>query len=163
MNVRETTTIARAVAESGPAGTRVMCTRPIGQGDVLHALVGRLVGVPDRYSVQLGPGLHLAPDGAAWALINHACVPNVYIDFLSWQLRAARAIRPGEELGWNYHTTEWELSCPFECMCASGSCDGVVRGFKHLSPPRQRSLLTLASPFIRSMYDSIGVTARGRW
>ena len=54
--------------------------------------------------------------------LNHACRPNTAIDFEKWELYALRHVSPGEELGWNYLTTEWKLSCPFECGCGAATC-----------------------------------------
>src|SRR5947209_13897035 len=93
----------------GPFGVGVVCTAPIAAGEFLFPVTGRCVGQPDKYSVQLSETMHLAPDGAAWSLVNHACRPNVAIDLEGLRLYAISGIRVGEELGWNYLTTEFEL------------------------------------------------------
>jgi len=51
--------------------------------------------------------------------INHACRPNCYIDIrkgVIW-IRAARTIRKGEELTYDYHTDGEGL---IECRCRKG-------------------------------------------
>jgi hypothetical protein len=76
---------------------------------------------------------------------------NAAIDFERWQLYALRTVSPGEELGWNYLTTEWELSCPFECGCGAAECEHTIRGFKYLSNDRRMALRPLLSPYLRSL------------
>ena len=51
--------------------------------------------------------------------INHACKPNCYAhikDGIIW-IRAARTIRKGEELCYNYHTTG---DAEIQCHCRPG-------------------------------------------
>jgi hypothetical protein len=51
--------------------------------------------------------------------INHACKPNCYVqvaDGVIW-IRAARAIRAGEELSYDYHT---EGAAMIPCRCRPG-------------------------------------------
>jgi len=56
--------------------------------------------------------------------INHSCRPNCYVHITGgviW-IRAARNIRRGEELTYNYHTDGEAL---IECRCRPG-CQGVI-------------------------------------
>ena len=56
--------------------------------------------------------------------INHACRPNCYVHItggIIW-IRAARTIRQGEELTYNYHTDGEEQSA---CRCRPG-CQGLI-------------------------------------
>ena len=56
--------------------------------------------------------------------INHACRPNCHIDVIGhhiWVV-ASRAIRPGQELTYNYNT-DGEARIP--CRCRPG-CRGVI-------------------------------------
>ena len=51
--------------------------------------------------------------------INHSCQPNCYVhiqDGVIW-IRAARTIRKGEELCYNYHTTG---DAEIQCHCRPG-------------------------------------------
>jgi hypothetical protein len=107
---------------------------------------------PDRHSIQVGAEVHLTPEGAPWSLVNHSCAPNVRIDFERWELVALRAIEPGEELGWNYLATEWELSSPFQCECGTDECLGLIRGFAHLDHDTRSALGPFVSPFIRACF-----------
>jgi len=56
--------------------------------------------------------------------INHSCRPNCYVHITGgviW-IRAARNIRRGEELIYNYHTDGEAL---IECRCRPG-CQGLI-------------------------------------
>ena len=38
-------------------------------------------------------------------------------------------IRIGEQIVYNYNTTEYEMAEPFACRCGSAQCGGEIRGF----------------------------------
>ena len=58
-------------------------------------------------------------DGNVARFVNHACKPNCYTEIVGrtiW-IRAARNIKPGEELTYDYHTDGEQV---IECRCRSG-------------------------------------------
>ena len=58
-------------------------------------------------------------DGNVARFINHACKPNCYTEIVGktiW-IRAARNIKPGEELTYDYHTDGEQV---IECRCRPG-------------------------------------------
>jgi SET domain-containing protein len=66
-----------------------------------------------RWVIDAGVGGNIA------RFINHACKPNCYAhikDGIIW-IRAARTIRKGEELVYNYHTTG---DAEIQCHCRPG-------------------------------------------
>jgi SET domain-containing protein len=66
-----------------------------------------------RWAIDAAVGGNLA------RFINHSCTPNCYsqvVDGIIW-IRAARTIRPGEELTYNYYT-DGEGAIP--CRCRPG-------------------------------------------
>ncbi len=152
--------------ESDGEEAYVVCTKPIAPGEVLFKVTGRLVSRPDRYSVQLAARRHVTPDGAPWSLVNHSCEPNARLDCARQQIIALRPILLGNEVSWNYLTTEWELISPFHCTCASELCVGYIQGFKHLRLPSRQLLLPLLSPFLqlRLLYElpPVSVESEGR-
>jgi hypothetical protein len=81
--------------------------------------------------------------------LNHSCNPNGYINFQDLTYRALRPIKKGEELTFNYLTTEWDLANKFDCECGSENCYGQIRGFKYLTLEQQRGLEPLLSPFLK--------------
>jgi uncharacterized protein len=65
-----------------------------------------------------------AVGGNVARFINHGCRPNCYVHITGgviW-IRAARTIRRGEELTYNYHTDGEGL---IECRCRPG-CQGLI-------------------------------------
>ena len=74
-----------------------------------------------------------AYDGNSARWINHACTPNCEADEVSGRIfiKTLRAIRPGEELFYDYglmlderHTKK--LKKQFECRCGTRDCRGTM-------------------------------------
>ena len=129
--------------------------RPFAAGEVVVPLEGLPVVQPTRYTIQVGTNAHLAPIServSPWMYMNHSCDPNLAIDVPRRVIVARRPIAPGDELGFDYQTTEWELHEPFICRCSGPQCVGAVRGFAHLPPARQQVLLADAAPHIRALH-----------
>ena len=80
------------------------------------------------YALQIGPDLYIGGSGRVDDLFNHSCDPNagVLIEGTSAELRAIRAIAPGEEIAFDYSTTLDEGDFMMECRCGSPSCRGTV-------------------------------------
>lgn len=59
-----------------------------------------------------------------------ACSTNQYGAY-TWV--AVRDLKAGEEITWDYETTEYEImsSALGRCLCGSDACRGKVLGFKH--------------------------------
>lgn len=134
------------------------------RGDRLLPLRGRAAFKADRYSIQVGIDQHLHPGYATngahaevspWKFLNHSCDPNLEIDLEAKCFRARREIAEGEELSFNYLTTEWEMASPFECICGSRSCYGMIQGFRHLSREEQERLLPATAPHIRLLFEAL--------
>ena len=129
--------------------------RSFATGDVVFPLEGQLVEKPSRFTIQVGASAHLNPVSdivSPWGCLNHGCDPNVAIDVSRRVLVARRPIAAGDELRFDYNTTEWTLAEPFMCDCGVPWCVGLALGFAHLSLARQRILLSDAAPHIRAMY-----------
>lgn len=82
-------------------------------------------------------------------LLNHDCDPNGYVDFVNLEYKAMRDIKAGEQLTWDYNTSEWVIQRPFKCRCGS-----QVAGFLKLSDAKKEQLKQYASPFIQDIYES---------
>lgn len=138
---------------------RVVAETAFAAGDVLLLVNGLVVDRPSRYSVQIGPHAHVDPPVAGdltldierypWRFLNHACEPNAALQGRT--LVARRWIRPGEEVTFDYLTTEYDLAEPFSCSCGAPSCRGVIRGFRHLTPAQQRALWPELAPHLRAL------------
>jgi hypothetical protein len=142
-------TVARARVTISRKGDHylVVAAEAIGKGETILNAEGVLSPVPSRFSIQIASDQHLEPgpggDPVAmeryqWRFLNHSCDPNAYL-----RCRALVALRPiaaGEEVTFDYHTTEWDMASPFACLCGAPRCVGQVRGFRHLDGKRKREL-----------------------
>ena len=135
---------------------RVIAREPFDAGDVLLVVEGILVDNPSRYSVQVGVNLHVAPPpGLApdddseryrWRYLNHSCRPNAA--FRGRVLVALTSIARGEEIAFDYNTTELDMASPFKCRC--GHCGGrMIRGVRHLKGEERRRREPWLSEHIR--------------
>ncbi len=113
----------------------------IAKGDTILFLKGLLTDKPSRYSIQLNNHFHLeVPEGELtiftdeylWKFLNHCCDPNAMVETEEKRLIAIKDISAGEEICFNYNTTEYELAAPFECFCNHHVV--LVKGYKYLSP-----------------------------
>ncbi len=121
----------------------VFATEPIAQDSVVFYLNGTITTQPTRYTIQLGPRKHLTFPSIrktnddldyCWQYLNHSCEPNGYMSTAEFTFRALRDIAPGEEITFNYLTTESEMAVPFTCICGSASCFGLIQGRNFLNP-----------------------------
>lgn len=142
---------AKIELREGELGRCVVATGAIAAGEVLIALAHVFVGAASRHTIQLGEGLHQAGTGEIDDYLNHACEPNVALDAPRRCFVAVRAIAPGEELTFNYLSSEWDMAEAFDCRCGWGRCVGKIRGFKHLSPAQQEEIRPLLTPFLRGV------------
>jgi len=137
-----------------PLGTGVRATRDIPAQTRILRFTGTWVAAPDRHSLQVARDRHLRADGQEWAYLNHSCAPNCRIEFSDWTLVADRQIRAGEDLTFDYLTTEWDMAEPFQCRCGAAGCRGRVGGLKHLPPAEQASLRRRCSPYLAGLLSS---------
>lgn len=123
-------------------------------GSVIFLMKGIISTRPNKYSVQLGhdkhidfPPVRMPNDDLdyAWQYVNHSCEPNGYVNAAEYTFCALRNIRKGEEITFNYLTTESELATPFRCECGSAKCFGFIRGNKFLTVDQIAELLPVTS------------------
>jgi len=113
------------------------------EGIVLY-LEGNYLPYPTKTSIQIEKDKHIE----SWegGHINHHCDPNTEIkihdDFIGRNLHnqshsslvalvvAKRDINIGEELTFDYETTEFELAEPFECNCHGRWIRGKIHRYQ---------------------------------
>jgi len=132
---------------------RLVTVRAVGAGERIFYLEGRETPTPTRYSVQIGRGLHIDQDDTRNAgermgryffrFMNHHCEPSTEIR--DRYVIARRDIAAGEDVTFDYNTTEYDMAEPFACRCGSARCVGVVRGARHLTA-EQRALVEHSLP-----------------
>lgn len=140
-------------------------THPFAPGEVVVPLEGHPAMHPTRFSIQVGKKAHLAPiseRASPWGSMNHSCNPNLAIDVQRRVIVARRPIAAGDELCFDYHTTEWDLNEPFICRCGALDCVGLVRGFAHLPVARQLARLADAAPHIHVLLAARAGRRRAR-
>lgn len=144
----------RAVRRGGMQ--RVIATEAIAAGGVVLEFTGELVERASRYSLQVGEDVHLlAPEGDeggdgggryAWRYLNHSCDPNAKM--VGMRLVAVRGIGRGDEVTFDYNTTEWEMAEPFVCGC--GVCGGrEIGGYSRLSEGERAALAPRLAEHLR--------------
>lgn len=132
-------------------------------GDLVVSIDGVEARVASWTSVQIDTDRHITVDVALdtlremdehpWRFLNHSCEPNTMIR--SRDVLALRRIRHGEELTFNYNTTEFDMAEPFACRCGSLFCLGTVRGFRYLSARDREHLRPLLAPHLAALHDEV--------
>ena len=141
----------------GESGRRLVAIRPSPRGTRVLTLTGRECPAPTRYSVQLGPELHLDQDCARdefdlvrryfWRYLDHHCEPGTVI--LGRDVIAVRDIARGEGVTFDYNTTEYDMAEPFACHCGSEHCVGLVSGARHLTGEQRARREHLLPDYLR--------------
>jgi hypothetical protein len=127
----------------------IFAQEDISKNSVIFLLKGTISTKPTKYTIQLGSKRHLTlpvirrnDDDVdyCWQYLNHSCEPNGYINTTETTFRALRDIAAGEEITFNYLTTESAMAVPFTCACGSGNCFGLIRGRNFLTPSESKRL-----------------------
>lgn len=136
---------------------RLVAVRPIAAGARVFTLTGREIPTPTRYSVQVGPALHVDQGSARdntevvyryfYRYMDHHCEPTTVIR--GREVIAVRDIAEGEGVTFNYNTTEFDMAEPFRCHCGSVRCVGMVRGARHLTPAQRAQLVPWLAEYLR--------------
>ena len=153
------TTAAIRLTAHPVKGTTAVAARDLEPGWVINEFRSPVLRRPTMHTVCLDETTHVAPTQGA-EFISHACgsCTNVRIavadDAQSARFVVTKPVRQGEELAFNYNSTEWEMSCPFECGCPSCTARAtgqrrLIRGFKFLSADERRDLWHETSNYIR--------------
>lgn len=151
----------RAAVVRSDGAYHLVTNQAVPAGAVLFALEGEITTTPTRYTVQLDAHRHVdMPAGCSleqvldryyWRFMNHACEPSAVIR--DRQVLALRPIPAWSQVTFHYATTEYDMAEPFTCECGGERCDGVVQGFRHLSPQRREELRPLLSPYLLALLD----------
>lgn len=137
----------------------VYAVREFEPGDHVMEVSGNVGPEPTRYSIQVSADRHIHPEGpdAPWKFLNHSCRPNLALDPESRQFVALELIPAGEQLTFNYLTTEWEMAEAFDCACGHENCFRVIAGFKNLDDSAKERLLEDVLPHIRKLHEGARV------
>jgi len=116
------------------------------------------------YALQIGHRDFLTASGGIDDYVNHSCRPNcgIRVDNGRVVLFALRLIREGEEILFDYSTTQtggfWEMSC----QCGAANCRGQIGDFKDLPIEHQQFYISRRAvmPFLLTE-DSAATGHRG--
>ena len=117
-------------------GQGVFAKQNITKGEVVHE--GKpvmLVKERTSHSFQIQFKAHVQLDKTS-RTINHSCEPNTgvqYNIYAGYEFVALRDIKKGEEITWDYETTEYISISVSKCLCGSPLCRKKLKGFKYLS------------------------------
>lgn len=143
-----------AIAHSMLGGQRgLVAVTPFAAGTAVLPLHGQWLPSPTRHTLQIDLDRHLHPGDALWALLNHACRPNLRLDIPQLQVVARCDIPAGAELTLNYLSSEWLMAEPFVCTCGSVDCLGRIGGFSRLSAAQQQRLLPEVTSALRQLWQ----------
>lgn len=121
----------------------------IAKNSVIFIYRGELSYIRTRTSIQIGVNEHLEA-GDFGSYTNHSCAPNavlrshIYCNVGMVALIAIRHIAIGEEITFDYATTETDLTIELKqhrCLCGSEYCRGNVFSFADLQPEMQIELI----------------------
>lgn len=157
------------LVENKSHGLGVFAAQNFVIGDRLTIFDAEFVEYPTKYTIQVDQKKHLVTEGNLGAFLNHSCDPNARFIAETLEMIAIRPIKKGEEITFNYLSSEWDMAAPFTCQCGSERCYGSIRGFQHLSNEDKLQLADLALPYLRRlialrpwwMKDELGEDEKG--
>jgi len=139
-----------SIREAENRGYGLYASRNFRRGElVVSGNALEITNVPDAHTIQTDRNRHVRMDLPA-RFVNHSCGMTANIGARpnvkgAYDFFALRTIRTGQELLFDYETTEYEISADFECKCGSTECRGRLRGFKY---HRRHVLRSFPSDFI---------------
>ena len=137
------------VRRSGVHGKGVFALAPLARGEQIIEYKGEVISWPEAlrrhphdpkdpdhtfyFHIDEGNVIDAKYGGNAARWINHACQPNCEADEVAGRvfIKALRAIRPGEELVYDYGLViddryTAKLKKQFECRCGTRKCRGTM-------------------------------------
>ena len=104
----------------------LFASQPIEKGKIILVLQGEKFSAPSRTSIQIGNKHIEDPEGG---YINHHCDPTAEIkinsSFVGFNLVTAKKdIKKGDEITFDYETTEEVMVAPFKCECHGKLIEG---------------------------------------
>lgn len=112
------------IDNKSPQFKTLKSTKSFSKGDVLIDLNNAEVcQAPDFATIDLHDR-HVIHPVARY--MNHSCAPTAFIDIARKSIVALKEIHPGDEITFNYLSTERQIVSPFDCECGANNCVGRV-------------------------------------
>jgi len=163
---------AASSVEAGESGTRglgLFARRVIRTGETIVAFGGTVIdratlfGLPPgtrRHALQIDDGLFLVSDRFGPAdYVNHSCQPNAGLRG-QVVLVAMRTISAGEEITYDYATSDASDYDEFACACGSMRCRGRVSGSDWQRPELWTQYPGYFSPYVQKRIDELRVQSK---
>lgn len=147
------------------AGYALFCTAPIEEGELISVWSGRIVSLEalenlpeeyQRHTVQVEENCYmtsLTPDEPS-DFGNHSCDPNAWLEG-QIVLVARRPIAPGEEVCFDYATSDGTPYDEFTCACGSPICRGRITGDDWKRPELWERYAGHFSPYLQKRIDRL--------
>ncbi len=151
------------IAKSPIEGRGVFAKKKIFEGDLILIWGGRVLTTDelkkiskrnphfDFYPVGIAEGFYMAPSNEKKLddayRINHSCNPNAGVQG-QILLVARRDILPGEEIFFDYETTDI-VNMSFDCFCGSTNCRKKINGSSWRKKKFQKSNSKYLSFYIK--------------
>jgi len=100
----------------------------------------------DWYGFQCGVDRYSSPQGLSREM-NHSCDPNTWWSGSTY-LVARRDIETGEEITYDYSTSDVDHVFEMECSCGSPLCRGTISNRDYLDPAWQQRYGTNLPPHV---------------
>jgi hypothetical protein len=147
-----------------PANTRIL---EFTGARVIRSLMTQslLQGGTDCF-LQIDENTFLGSSGKMDDYINHSCDPNCGLEFNEDRvyLRSIQDINRGDELTFDYATSQKSFPFRFHCRCGSQECRGEIGDYNELPRPRKAFYVSkgVVAPFLlkRAEPDRVRVRVR---
>lgn len=145
------------IIKSSNKGKSLFANRDIKKGEIVLSCEYEYIksgADASTYSLQVAEDKFIDGDDFVVSdFLNHSCNANLKVDLKRMNFIALKNIRNGEELTYNYLTTEYDLmvdNLNFKCKCNSKNCLCHIKGFKYLTKAQKLKLKTMLSPYLKS-------------
>lgn len=101
-------------------GFLTLSTKDFLKEELIISIKGAETLVRDKFTIQVEPEIHISPLKFSGKYINHSCAPNTRVS--NRKFIALRDISIGEEITFDYNSTEDEIAEAFDCLCANDNC-----------------------------------------
>src|SRR3989344_6829156 len=146
------------IKDAGDKGKGLFAITNIQKGEVIFNWEGELIYEAEMaswlpsdvrdHAIQFAPDKWIDTNREG-RYSNHSCNPNAGIEGL-FKLVALRDIPAGEEITWDYDTTEnsdWVMET---CRCGSQDCRKLIKGYRFLSKETKEKLLPYTSDWLKN-------------
>jgi SET domain-containing protein len=143
--------MAKFIIKRARIGRGVFASKDIRKGEFVLSFIGEKFHYNRQpftesehirnHAVQTGPDTWIESPKSPARYINHSCNPNCGIRGLR-RLFALKDIKKGEELTWDYSTSE-DADWHWKCRCKSKDCRKVIGPWSELPAKVKRKYLRM--------------------